>query len=101
MQITTELDTIYYEKLQQLQQAMGKNLRTLLEIAIDDLYARHKVLIIADSLTSPVSRNTWAEFFLERDRLLIEEPDELKGFMSECLQTKEQYLQNPFEEWKE
>ena len=50
MQITTELDTIHYEKLQQLKQTMGKNLRALLEFAIDDLYARHQVAVGSDAL---------------------------------------------------
>jgi len=45
MQISTELDNTYYEKLQQLQKMMGKNLRTFLEFAIDDLYTRHKVAV--------------------------------------------------------
>ncbi|MDM8564847.1 hypothetical protein QUF74_04260 [Candidatus Halobeggiatoa sp. HSG11] len=51
MQINTELDTQHYEKLQQLQRIMGKNLRTLLELAIDDLYARHNVSVGHDALT--------------------------------------------------
>lgn len=50
MQINTELDAQHYEKLQQLQQLMGKNLRTLLEFAIDDLYARHHVAVGHDVL---------------------------------------------------
>ena len=50
MQINTELDAQHYEKLQQLQQIMGKNLRKLLEFAIDDLYSRHKVSVGHDAL---------------------------------------------------
>lgn len=50
MQIKTELDDQHYEKLQQLQKIMGKNLTALLELAIDDLYARPKVSIGHDAL---------------------------------------------------
>jgi len=50
MHINTELDAPHYEKLQQLQRAMGKDLRGLLEFAIDELYARHKVAVGRDAL---------------------------------------------------
>ncbi|MGB5686112.1 MAG: hypothetical protein WBM35_09880 [Candidatus Electrothrix sp.] len=42
MQINTELGSRNYENLQQLQRTAGKDFRTLLELAIDELYARHQ-----------------------------------------------------------
>jgi len=51
MQINMELSDQHYEKLQQLQRAIGKDFRTLLELAIDDLYARHKIAVGRDALT--------------------------------------------------
>jgi hypothetical protein len=50
MQINTELDAQHYEKLQQLQRTTGKDLRAVLESAIDELYARHKVAVGRDAL---------------------------------------------------
>ena len=41
MKINMELGVSHYEKLQHLQRAAGKDIRTLLETAIDYLYARH------------------------------------------------------------
>lgn len=43
MQITAELDAPHAYKIQQLHQQLGKNIPTLLELAIDELYARHQV----------------------------------------------------------
>ncbi len=50
MQLNTELGSRHYEKLQQLQRTAGKDLRTLLELAIDELYARHQTAVGADAL---------------------------------------------------
>lgn len=50
MQLNTELDSQYYENLQQLQRTMGKDLQAVLESAIDELYARQKVAVGRDAL---------------------------------------------------
>jgi hypothetical protein len=41
MKINMEFGVSHYEKLQYLQRVAGKDIRTLLETAIDCLYARH------------------------------------------------------------
>lgn len=49
MQLNLELGNRHYEKLQQLQHTVGKDARTVLELAIDELYARHQVAVGADA----------------------------------------------------
>ncbi len=39
------------------------------------------MLVVADYTVSPPFRRTWIEFFAERDRLLVEEQNEIKGFI--------------------
>ena len=51
MQIITELNTDHYEKLQQLQMSMGKDVGTLLELAIDNLYEKYNVVVGYEALT--------------------------------------------------
>ena len=43
MQITAELDAQHVQRIQQLHKILGKNIQTLLELAIDELYTRHQV----------------------------------------------------------
>lgn len=50
MQLNLELGNRHYEKLQQLQHTVGKDARTVLELAIDELYARHQVAVGPDAL---------------------------------------------------
>lgn len=50
MELNTELGSQHYEKLRQLQRTVGKDLRSVLELAIDELYARHQVAVGADAL---------------------------------------------------
>jgi hypothetical protein len=47
------------------------------------------------------TRRTWQKFFVERNRLLTEQPDEIKEFMPERTQLQEQHLSDPFEGWAE
>jgi hypothetical protein len=60
-----------------------------------------EVLVVADEPGPHLAHHTWRDFFIERDRLQAERPDEIKGFMSERTQLKEQYLRDPFEGWIE
>jgi len=60
-----------------------------------------EILVIADYLAALPTRNTWNNFFVERNRLLTEQPDEIKGFMPERTQLQEQHLSDPFEGWAE
>lgn len=50
MELNTELGSQQYEKLRQLQRTVGKDLRSVLELAIDELYARHQIAVGADAL---------------------------------------------------
>ncbi len=45
MQIIAELDLQHHQKIRQLQKILGENIATVLEIAIDELYARHQTAI--------------------------------------------------------
>lgn len=50
MELNTELGSQQYEKLRQLQRPVGKDLRSVVELAIDELYARHQIAVGADAL---------------------------------------------------
>lgn len=50
MQLNMELGSQHYEKLRQLQHTVGKDLRSVVELAIDELYARRQVAVGADAL---------------------------------------------------
>ena len=60
-----------------------------------------EVLVVADYPEPSLAHHTWQDFFVERDRLLTEQPDEMKGFISERTQLREQRLRDPFEGWVE
>ncbi|EDN68161.1 hypothetical protein BGP_2972 [Beggiatoa sp. PS] len=60
-----------------------------------------EVLVVADYPKPLLAHHTWQDFFVERDHLLAERPDEIKGFMSERTQLREQQLRDPFEGWVE
>jgi len=50
MELNTELGSRQYEKLRQLQRTVGKDLRSVLELAIDELYARRHIAVGSDAL---------------------------------------------------
>jgi hypothetical protein len=60
-----------------------------------------EILVVADYPPPLPARNTWMDFFVERDRLLAERPNEFEGFMLERTQPEEQHQRDPFEGWVE
>jgi lipase chaperone LimK len=56
---------------------------------------------VADNTIPSPSHSTWREFFAKRDRILAEQPNEIKEFMSARSQLREQHFRDPFEGWKE
>jgi hypothetical protein len=60
-----------------------------------------EVLVVADNTIPSPSHSTWREFFAKRDRILADQPNEIKEFMSARSQLREQHFRDPFEGWKE
>ncbi|MEB3339093.1 MAG: hypothetical protein VKJ46_16600 [Leptolyngbyaceae bacterium] len=50
MKITVELESQDYQKLQQLQKNLGKDIDTVLMLAIEEFYDRHRVAVGAKAL---------------------------------------------------